>query len=115
MKPLNRRTFLIQVAVGTCAVAASRFASAEEAAADAKPKGKLTETDAYAKSMGFRLDTTQVDQAKYPQHTVEQHCAKCQLYSGKEGDPEGPCSFFGGRIVPVNGWCRNFKAKAAAA
>lgn len=109
MQPCNRRHFLIQVAAGTCAVAVAGLAGAEEA----KPKGRLTEDDAYAKSMGFRVDTTQVDQAKYPKHTVEQHCAKCQLYSGKEGEPEGPCSFFGGRLVPVNGWCRNFKPKAA--
>jgi hypothetical protein len=109
MQPCNRRNFLIQVAAGTCAVAVAGLASAEEQ----KPKGKLAENDAYAKSMGFRLDTTQVDQAKYPKHTVEQSCAKCQLYSGAEGEPEGPCSFFGGRLVPVNGWCRNFKPKAA--
>ena len=109
MKPCNRRTFMIQVAAASCAVAAAPLAFAE----DEKPKGKLSPDDAYAKSMGFRLDTTQVDQAKYPKHTVEQHCSKCQLYKGKEGDPDGPCSFFGNRIVPVNGWCRNFKARTA--
>jgi len=107
MQPCNRRDFLIHVAAGACAVAAAGLATAEEA------KGKLTEDDAYAKSMGFRLDTTTVDQAKYPKHTVDQRCSKCQLYKGNEGDPEGPCSFFGNRIVPVNGWCRNFKAKTA--
>lgn len=109
MQSRNRRAFLIQVAVGTCALAAGLTTAQEQP----KPKGKLTETDAYAKSMGFRLDTTQVDQVKYPKHRVEQSCSKCQLFSGKEGDPEGPCSFFGGRLVPVNGWCRNFKAKTA--
>ena len=109
MQPCNRRNFLIQVAAGTCVIGVAGLVSAEEQ----KPAVKLTEDDAYAKSMGFKLDTTAVDQAKYPKHSVDQHCSKCQLYKGKEGDPEGPCSFFGNRIVPVNGWCRNFKAKTA--
>jgi len=99
----------LQIAAGTCALAVARLGVAEEA----KPVEKMTEEDAYGKSMGFRLDTTKVDAAKYPKHAADQHCSKCQLYSGKPEDAEGPCSFFGGRLVPVNGWCRNFKVKAA--
>ena len=111
MKPMNRRSFLVSVACGACAVGvgASSLALAEE-----KKAVELTESDAYAKSMGFRLDTTQVDQAKYPKHTVEQKCSKCQLFSGEPGEPLGPCAFFGGRLVPVNGWCPNFKPDGSA-
>ncbi|MCH5372759.1 MAG: high-potential iron-sulfur protein [Planctomycetes bacterium] len=108
MSSTNRRRFLFQVAAGTSALALSRFAVAEEA------KPALTEDDAYAKSMGFRLNTEDVDQAKYPKHTTDQSCSKCQLYSGAEGDELGPCSFFGKRLVPPTGWCRNFKPKGAA-
>ena len=103
-----RRVFILHLAAGGCAAAGLPAASAE-----AVP---LVEADPYAKSMGFRLDTNQVDQVKYPRHeAATQHCGLCQLWSGKEGDALGPCSFYGGRLVPPTGWCRNFKARKAAA
>jgi hypothetical protein len=107
MQARNRRTFMLQI-VATPTVLVAGGARADEPV-------RLTETDAYARSMGFRLDTAQVDQTKFPRHTVEQHCSKCQLFSGKTGEPVGPCSFYGGRLVPINGWCRNFKVRKAEA
>lgn len=108
MSECNRRTFMLHLVAGSAALALSRVSLAEE------KKGILTEDDAYAKSMGFRLDTTQVDKAKYPKHAPDQKCSTCQLFSGGPGEELGPCSFFGKRLVPVNGWCRNFKPKGAA-
>jgi High potential iron-sulfur protein len=106
----NRRIFMLQVVAGASAVVASTNAPAQ------KSTDKLTETDPYAKSMGFKLDTNNVDKARYPRHdAATQQCSKCQLFSGKAGEPDGPCSFYGGRIVPVAGWCRNFKPPKAAA
>jgi High potential iron-sulfur protein len=102
----NRRVFMLQLIVGGTAAASANLALAVEGE-------KLTEADPYAKSMGFRLDTTKVDAAKYPRHAADQHCAKCQLWDGKVGDGVGPCSFYGGRLVPENGWCRNFKVRKA--
>jgi hypothetical protein len=106
----NRRVFMLQLACASSVLAAS-----QAQAADPVSDEKLTETDSYAKSMGFRLDTTKVDAKRFPRHTVEQKCSSCQLFSGKEGDEWGPCSFFGGRQVNRNGWCRNFKVRKAAA
>jgi High potential iron-sulfur protein len=100
----NRRTFMLQVVAGTSALVALPARPEEEPV-------KLTEADPYAHSMGFRTDTAQVDQAKFPRHDVSQHCSECQLFSGKPGEPIGPCSFYGGRLVPINGWCRNFKVR----
>jgi hypothetical protein len=106
-----RRVFMLRAIVGTSAVVAGH-AFAEEVK---KSTVRLTEADSYAKSMGFRLDTHNVDQAKYPRHdAATQNCSKCQLYSGKDGDEVGPCSFYGGRLVPPTGWCRNFKVRKAA-
>jgi hypothetical protein len=109
----NRRTFVLHViAAGTAAGTTNAFAAEEKKVSTVK----LTEEDKYAKSMGFRYDTTKVDKAKYPRHdAATQNCSKCQLYSGKEGEEWGPCSFFGGRLVQPTGWCRNFKVKKAAA
>jgi hypothetical protein len=105
----NRRTFMLQVITATSAAAAPWAMAADE-----PTTVKLTEADPYARSMGFRLDTHKVDQAKYPRHdAATQQCSKCQLYSGAPGAAEGPCSFYGGRLVPVTGWCRNFKVRQA--
>jgi hypothetical protein len=106
----NRRVFMMRV-IG----AGSALAAGHALAADPVSTEKLTETDSYAKSMGFRLDTAKVDAAKYPRHTAEQKCSSCQLFSGKEGDEWGPCSFFGGRLVNKGGWCRNFKVRKPGA
>jgi hypothetical protein len=109
----NRRTFVLHViAAGAAAGTANALAGEEKKVSTVV----LTEDDPYAKSMGFRWDTNKVDQARYPRHeAATQQCSKCQLYSGKDGDEVGPCSFFGGRLVHPGGWCRNFKAKKAAA
>lgn len=115
MKTTTRRTFFLQV-IATGSVAAS--AAAPLLAAEEKKRStvKLTEADSYAKSMGFRVDTNNVDQVKYPRHDpATQQCSKCQLFSGKPDEEVGPCSFYGGRLVPPTGWCRNFKVRKAAA
>jgi High potential iron-sulfur protein len=106
----TRRVFTLRVIAGTSTLAAASLQPAQ--AAD---KGPVTESDPYAKSMGFRLKTADVDQVKFPRHDETQHCSACQLYSGKEGDALGPCSFYGGRLVPPTGWCRNFKVRKAKA
>ena len=106
---MQRRVFIIKV-VGS----ASALALTDAFAANPVSTERLTETDSYAKSMGFRMDTANVDQKRFPRHAVEQKCSTCQLYSGEPNAEWGPCSFFGGRWVHRDGWCRNFKIKKAA-
>ncbi len=106
-----RRIFLLRAAAAAAALATAHGHAAEEKTSD-EP---VLETDPYPKSMGFKLDTKNVDKAKFPRHDVRQHCSECQLFSGKAGEPTGHCSFYGGRVVPVNGWCRNFKPKKKTA
>lgn len=106
MQKSNRRVFMLQVIAGSAALAATQVYAADE---------KVTEEDPYARSMGFKTNTNNVDKVKYKRHdAATQQCAKCQLYDGAAGSAAGPCSFFGGREVPNTGWCRNFKPKAAA-
>ena len=108
MHHCSRRTFTLRVIAATSALAVSQLAAADDEVEH------VSETDPYPKSMGFRTDTSRVDQVKYPRHTTDQHCSECQLFSGKPGEPIGPCSFYGGRLVPINGWCRNFKQRKHA-
>lgn len=98
----NRRRFMIK------AVASLAAASVLPQVAHATTE-KLTEADPYAKSMGFRLNSADVDKAKYKRWVAGQQCSKCQLWGGKAGDEYGECSFFE-RYTPAGGWCKNFKA-----
>ncbi len=116
MQTRNRRVFLLHAIAGTTVLAAQGTARAQAAAASAPTQASgepVKETDAYPKSMGFRINTANVDKVKFPRHESAQKCSECQLFSGKAGDALGTCSFFK-RPVPVDGWCRNFKPRKAA-
>ena len=102
----GRRVFFLRI-LSTSAL----LAGGTQAARAAEP---LNPADSYARSMGFRLNTEEVDQAKYARHTAEQHCQSCQLWNGGDKD-FGNCSFFDGAITPKNGWCKNFKVRKPAA
>lgn len=110
MRPRTRRVFMMQALAGSTVLAVQHPVHAQEA----RPTEAVKETDPYPKSMGFKLKTENVDRAKFPRHELTQKCSECQLYSGKPGEELGPCSFFK-RLVPPDGWCRNFKQKKAAA
>ena len=107
----NRRVFMLHAVAGSTALSMPGTVLAQ---ASPPATEVLKETDAYPKSMGFRLKTADVDKVKFPRHDVSQHCEACQLYCAKPGDKQGTCSFFK-RLVPEGGWCRNFKPRKAAA
>jgi hypothetical protein len=71
----------------------------------------LAESDAMARAMGFRLDTTRADQAKYPKHTNDQMCARC-LHFTVPGADSARCDLFN-KIVPKGGWCSGFTQRPA--
>jgi High potential iron-sulfur protein len=108
MQSQQRRVFMLKAVAGATGLAAPVSVWADATAVPVK------ETDAYPKSMGFKLDTKNVDKAKFPRHEASQKCSECQLFSGKAGEALGPCSFFK-RMVPPDGWCRNFKQRKAGA
>ena len=114
MQARNRRVFMLHALTGATALAVQSTAQGQAAEpAQTASEVPVKETDAYPKSMGYRLDTANVDKAKFPRHEVSQKCSECQLWGGKAGDQLGTCSFFK-RPVPPGGWCRNFKPKKAA-
>lgn len=105
MEQTTRRTFMMQVAAGSSALAAASVMA--QAAAP-----KLDEKDAQAVALAYSADTTKVDAKKFPKHTAEQKCSTCQLYTGKGKDPMGPCSLFAGKQVSAGGWCSAYVKKA---
>jgi hypothetical protein len=99
----SRRQFLRNLAISVSApVAIGSRALAQDTP---PPPGKLEESDPVAMALGYREDTTKVDQKKYPQHKPEQRCDGCALYTGKAGDPSGPCTAVGNKTVTAGGWC----------
>ncbi|MET0543465.1 MAG: high-potential iron-sulfur protein [Variovorax sp.] len=100
----SRRAFVM------CVVASSSTFVALQASAQAA--APVTESDPQAAALGFKTDTTKVDQAKYPNHNATQMCNGCQLYQGKPADAAGPCALFAGKVVAGKGWCSAWVKKA---
>jgi hypothetical protein len=101
----SRRTFLIK-SLG--AVSALALAS-REALADAP---KVAESDPTAVALGYKIDATKVDKAKYPKYVAGEKCATCQFFQGKTTDAFAPCPMFGGKQVANGGWCSAYSKKA---
>ena len=71
----------------------------------------LSETDAQAVSLGYKVDATKVDKAKFPKYAAGQNCAGCSLFQGKTA-ATGPCSIFANKSVSAKGWCSAWVKKA---
>lgn len=102
MNPTNRRVFMMTLAAGTSALAASR----------AMAQAKLDEKDPTAVALGYVVDSAKADKKKYPKHDVAQTCANCQLFQAKPGAAEGLCPLFPGKTVAAKGWCASWVKKA---
>ena len=100
----SRRAFVMTAVAGSSALAAARVS------AQAAPV--LSPTDPQAVALGYNLDSTQVDTAKYPQHAATQMCSGCNFYQGKATDAMAPCQLCAGKQVAGKGWCTAFVKKA---
>jgi hypothetical protein len=69
-----------------------------------------------AQAMGYRLDASTVDTAKFPKRAgdegAKQFCNNCALYAGTAEDELAPCSIFQNRPVRGAGWCNAWVAKS---
>jgi hypothetical protein len=101
----SRRTFLISSIGVASALAVSRTAFAADPV-------KLAESDAMAQSLGYKLDATTVDKAKFPRYVAGQDCGNCSFYQGKPTDAFAGCPMFGGKQVASKGWCNAYNKKA---
>ena len=108
---INRRNFLklgLGASGGALALSAIpiHLVAAEEVA----------ESEPLAQAMGYRVDATQVDTAKFPKRAGEagasQFCNNCALYAGKADDEIAPCSIFQNRPLRGAGLCNSWVAKS---
>jgi hypothetical protein len=108
---INRRNFLkLSVKAGGSALALSAIPM-QLIAAD-----EVAEDEPLAQAMGYRMDATTVDTAKFPKRAgdagANQFCNNCALYAGGAEDATAPCSIFQNRLVKGAGWCNAWVAKS---
>ena len=72
----------------------------------------VVETDPQAAALGYKVNATAVDKAKYAKYAAGQQCDNCALYQGKAGSVSGGCSLFGAKQVASKGWCSAYARKA---
>ncbi len=76
------------------------------------PPPKVNEKDSLAVALGYVSDAKHVDKKASPQFKAGSTCSSCSWYQGKPGDPAGgACTFFPGKNVDANGWCRMWNKK----
>ena len=110
-KLINRRDFLkFGMTAGGSALALSAIPI--NLVADEE----VTESEPLAQAMGYVLDATKVDTAKFPKRAgdagAKQFCNNCALFAGEVDAETAPCSIFQNRPVRGAGWCNAWVAKA---
>jgi High potential iron-sulfur protein len=95
----TRRVFMLQVIATGAAVASNPAAAAAK---------KLEEADPKAVSLGYKHDSAQVDQKRFPKHTASEKCSNCMAFLGKPSDAWAECDLLTDRLVSVNGWCSSY-------
>jgi hypothetical protein len=76
----------------------------------------VTEDEALAQAMGYKLDASAVDTVKFPKRAGDagaaQFCNNCALFAGEADAEYAPCSIFQNRGVAGKGWCNAWVAKS---
>lgn len=77
---------------------------------------EVAEDEPLAQAMGYVVDATTVDTAKFPKRSGEegakQFCNNCALFAGEADAELAPCSIFQNRPVRGLGWCNAWVAKS---
>jgi hypothetical protein len=100
----TRRSFIQIIPLAGALALTARPALADAPHVDPK--------DPQAAALGYVVDATKADKAKFPKYAAGQVCSGCQLYQGKAADASGPCVIFAGKQVPAKGWCSAYTKKA---
>lgn len=73
---------------------------------------KVNEKDPLAVALGYVSNAKRVDTKASPAYQPGASCSSCSWYQGKAADPAGgACTFFSGKNVDANGWCRMWNKK----
>lgn len=70
------------------------------------PPPKVDPKDSTAAALGYTSDAKTVDKKAFPMYQVGSTCSNCSWYQAG-----GACTFFPGKSVDANGWCRMWNKK----
>jgi hypothetical protein len=108
---ISRRRMLSVALVAGSAMTVGRLAAGATETKPAAP-AKVDEKDSTAVALGYVSDAKRVDKKASPTYQSGASCSTCSWYQGKPADPAGgPCTFFPGKNVDANGWCRMWNKK----
>jgi len=99
----SRRHFIQIVPVAGAALLAGRAAFAQS---------MVSEKDPQAAALGYVVDASKADKAKYKTYAPGQMCSTCALYQGKPTDATAPCPLFAGKHVANKAWCSAWAKRA---
>lgn len=106
-KQISRRRFMFAASAGGVAVFGSGLLS--NAAAD---MAAVDPSAPQAQALGYVVDATTTDTAKFARYEAGQECVNCQLYQGTADSESGGCLLFAGQAVAAKGWCNSWVKKA---
>lgn len=72
----------------------------------------VSDSDSQAVALGYHVDASKTDKAKYVKYAPGQQCGNCALFQGKPADKSGGCPLFAGKQVASSGWCSAYAKKA---
>ncbi|MFM1881554.1 MAG: hypothetical protein RLZZ344_1788 [Pseudomonadota bacterium] len=98
----TRRQFVIYSVSGVGALCLGAAAQAQ---------AMVSEADPQAAAVGYKADTSKVDNKKFPKHTAAQQCSNCALYQGAATAASAGCAIFPGKKVSGKGWCSAWAKK----
>ena len=99
---ITRRVFMVKTVAASCATWSVLSARAQT---------MLLESDAPAKTLGYKVDTSKIDKKQQPRYEVGQICSNCILYQGAANASSGGCPLFPGKQVAAKGWCSAYAKK----
>ncbi|MBV8853849.1 MAG: high-potential iron-sulfur protein [Sinobacteraceae bacterium] len=98
--------------IGRAANAAPASQDPAPASQDAGTAPQVDEKDSLAVALGYVADAKRVDAKASPQYQQGASCSGCSWYQGKPTDATAPCTFFPGKRVNGQGWCRMWNKKS---
>jgi hypothetical protein len=96
---------------GLAANAAPASPDPAPASQDAATALPVDEKDSLAVALGYVADAKLVDAKANPQYQQGASCSGCSWYQGTPADATAPCTFFPGKRVNGQGWCRMWNKK----
>lgn len=107
---ISRRKLLKSALLGLASVPAASLLVRTAVAAP----GLVDPASSKAKTLAYVHDAKQVDAKANPVYKPGQDCSNCLQYTGKAGEPTGPCNLFPGETVKAAGWCKVWMLKPGA-